>query len=250
MVNGNGAASRAIGRWPASSVLGMLDGESLQRMLALGTRVRYAGGRSLIRQGDLTTHVLVLTSGVVKATVSTRDGAEVVLAIRMGGDLVGEFAAADAQPRSATVTACGAVEARSVPQAEYLDCLRHDPRIAAAVHRSLIGKVRAANMRRVDFTAPDILTRVARALHDLALSYGDRDGNQAVIRFLTQPELARLIGAAESSVHKALRDLRGRGIAEPGYGQLRILDLGGLSEIAQRLAALRPIARPPSHAAC
>ena len=238
MRQGDGASRRIEGRWPPGSVLGSLDGESLQRALRLGTRVRYAANRHLIRQEDASTHVFVLLSGMVKATVLTRAGAEIVLAIRMGGDLVGEFAASDSRPRSATVIACGTVDARVVTQAEYLACLRDDPRIAAAVSRSLISKVRAANMRRVDFADADVPIRVARALHDLAVSYGEITGNQAVIRYLTQPELATLVGAAEPSTHKALRELRVRGIASTGYRQITILDLKRLTEIAERLRGI------------
>lgn len=187
----------------------------------------------LIREGDDTTFVLILLDGVVKATGLTRDGRDALLAIRIGGDLVGEFAAVDGRPRSATVTTGGAVLARVAKQADFLDCIQRDPQIAHAVNRSIVTKLRVANARRVDFSGCDVPTRLARVLHEVAVTYGDRTGNRVVIRWpLTQPELATLAGAAEPTVHKVLRHLRQDGVVSTGYRSIMILNLARLNRIA------------------
>ncbi len=130
-------------RWPPTSLLGGLRAPSRDRLLVLGTLARYPGpGHALMHEGDVTTFVLVLLDGVVKATGATLDGREALLAIRMGGDLVGELAALDGQPRSATVMTGSAVTARLIRSAEFLDCLRRDPHLAQAVDRSITTKPR------------------------------------------------------------------------------------------------------------
>ncbi|MEK8170702.1 cyclic nucleotide-binding domain-containing protein [Streptomyces sp. M19] len=70
-----------------------------------------------MREAEESTFVLILLDGVVKATGRTHDNRDALLAVRMGGDLVGEFAAVDGRPRSATVTTCGPVVARAVTRA-------------------------------------------------------------------------------------------------------------------------------------
>ncbi|WP_329547577.1 Crp/Fnr family transcriptional regulator [Streptomyces sp. NBC_01356] len=219
--------------WPSSSLLGGLGQAERDRLLTLGARMRYPAERVLIREGDETDFVLILLDGLVKVTGRADDGRDALLAVRVGGDVVGELAAVDGQPRSATVTACGPVLARSVTRVDFLACTRREPRIAHALHQTVVAKLRAATTHRVTFTGCDAATRVARVLHHLAMTYGDPVGAGAEIRWpITQPELATLAGASEPSVQKALRGLKKAGVVTPGYRSIRVDDLDRLSEIA------------------
>jgi CRP/FNR family cyclic AMP-dependent transcriptional regulator len=221
-------------QWPEASVLGTLTGPARERLLELGTLVQYPGpSRILIREGDDSRFVLVLLDGVVKVSGHVDGPHDALLSIRMAGDVVGEFAALDEQPRSATVTSCGAVVARVVKASEFLACLRRDPDISQAVHRAVVAKVRAANTRRVDFSGCDVPTRLMRVLYEIAVAYGTRTGNQSLIRWpLTQPELASLAGGAEPTVHRILRELRASGVVSTGYRAISVLDLERLHQLA------------------
>lgn len=220
-------------QWPSASLLGSLHEASRSRLLEPGTTRQYLPGHVLIREAETSTFVIVLLDGVVKATGMTSDGKEALLAIRVGGDLVGEFAAFDQAPRSSSVTTCGTVVGRVIKQADFLAALRRDSSLAEAVNRSVVAKVRAANARRVDFAGYDAPTRLARVLSELAIRYGDRSGNRAVIAWpLTQPELASLAAVAEPTAQKALRKLRERGVITTGYRNFTVLDFAELKRIA------------------
>lgn len=151
----------------------------------------------------------------------------------MGGDAVGEFAAIDRLPRSATATTCGALVARVIKAGDFLDCVRRDPDISHAVSKSIVAKMRVASARRVDFSGSDVSTRVARVLLQLAQSYGVGDGIQAVIAPpLTQSELASLAVASPPAVHRVLRRLRDHGIVATGYRSITVLDIDRLRHAA------------------
>jgi len=183
--------------------------------------------------GDSTTFVLILLEGIVKATSVTSDGKEVLLAVRVGGDIVGEFAALDDRPRSSTVTTCGPVVGCALAQSDFLGLLRRDEALAREVDRSVLGKLRFANERRVEFAGYDAQTRVARVLRELAAAYGERSGNRVMLNWpLTQPELASLSSVAEPTVQKALRRLRESGVIVTGYRSLTIQDFSRLNELA------------------
>jgi len=215
-------------QWPPSSLLGSLTKTSRDRLLEPGTTRQYPPGQVVIREGDTTKFVVVLLDGVVKATGLALDGKEALLAIRVGGDIVGEFAALDEGTRSSTVTTCGAVVGRVIRQADFLATLHRDNLLAEAVNRAVVGKVRAANARRVDFAGYDAPTRLARVLRELAIRYGDRSGNRVDIAWpLTQPELASLAAVAEPTAQKALRRLREGGVIATGY---RSRAIRGLNE--------------------
>lgn len=220
-------------RWPPSSLLGSLTKTSRDRLLEPGTTRQYPASQVLIREGDTTKFVVVLLDGVVKATGLTLDGKEALLAIRVGGDIVGEFAALDEGPRSSTVTTCGTVVGRVIRQADFRAAMHRDNLLAETVNRAVVAKARAANARRIEFAGYDAPTRLARVLRELAVRYGERSGNHVVIAWrLTQPEIASLAAVAEPTAQKALRALRERGVIATGYRSLTIVDFCELNRIA------------------
>ncbi|WP_240670303.1 Crp/Fnr family transcriptional regulator [Actinoplanes solisilvae] len=95
-------------------------------------------------------------------------------------------------------------------------------------------RLRWSNRRRIDFTSYPVKTRLARILAELADLYGHRPGHGGVeigVR-LTQPELATLCGAAEISVHKALREMRHSRLVTTRYGRITVWDLARLRNSA------------------
>jgi CRP/FNR family cyclic AMP-dependent transcriptional regulator len=221
--------------WPVGSLLGSLPDAARDRLLQRGSLVRYqAPGKVLFRKGDTAGSVVVILRGVVKVTASAPDGGpDVLLAIRMGGDAVGEFAAIDELPRSATVTTCGTVTARVIKMEDFVDCIRRDPNISHAVSRAITAKMRVATSLRIDFSGSDVSTRVARVLLQLVESYGKTEGNQAALSApLTQPEIASLAAASPPAAHRVLRELRERGIVATGYRSISVTDLDRLRKLA------------------
>lgn len=226
--------------WPPAGLLGRVDEADRGILMGLGHRVAYPAGQITIHEADTTDFALLLLGGMVKVTARAQDGREALLAVRMAGDLVGEFAGIDGQPRVGTVTACGRVLARYILRAELLECAERHPAIGRALNASVVAKLRTATGRIVDFTGCDVLGRLARILHHLAVTYGRPGRNEAQLP-LSQPEMATLVGAAESSIHKALRALRESGAVVTGYRRITILDLDHLARIA---AAAGPAGLP------
>ncbi|SEG49281.1 cAMP-binding domain of CRP or a regulatory subunit of cAMP-dependent protein kinases [Actinacidiphila yanglinensis] len=229
--------------WPPAGLLGRVDAADRATLLGLGHRVVYPAGQITIHEADTSDFALLLLGGTVKVTAHALDGREALLAVRMAGDLVGELAGIDGQPRTGTVTACGRVLARYILRAELLECTNKHPAIGLALSASVVAKLRTATTRIVDFTGCDVLGRLARILHHLAVTYRLPGRNEAQLP-LSQPEMATLVGAAESSIHKALRALRESGAVVTGYRRITILDLEHLARIAA--AAAPPNGRPMS----
>src|SRR5690349_21238867 len=103
--------------WPASVLLGRLGEPSRTALLALGTLSRWPVGRCIMRLGEPSNHAYLLISGFVKVH-GNDNGHEPLLAIRAGGDLVGEMGVLSGGPRSATVTVCSPTLARVITAAE------------------------------------------------------------------------------------------------------------------------------------
>ncbi|WP_237313108.1 Crp/Fnr family transcriptional regulator [Streptomyces sp. AMCC400023] len=223
-------------RWPHGTFLAELSDapETVPALLSLGTSRSYEAGEILISEGRHETFVLLLLGGVTKVTALTEQGDTALLAVRIGGDLVGEFAAFDNRPRSATVTAAGGVTARRVAQRDFLGLLDRHPAAALAVSRMLVRKNRWSVRRRGDFSGCPVATRVARVLVDLVEDYGrpSRDGLLIGPR-LTQAELAGLVGAKSRRVHHVLGELSELGVIRVGYSRVTVLSEAGLRDAAR-----------------
>ncbi|MCX4549197.1 MULTISPECIES: Crp/Fnr family transcriptional regulator [unclassified Streptomyces] len=235
----------AAAYWPPTGLLGRVEEADRGILLGLGHGVVYPAGQITIHEADTSDFALLLLGGTVKVTAHAQDGREALLAVRMAGDLVGELAGIDGQPRIGTVTACGRVLARYILRSELVECTKQHPAVGLALSASVVAKLRTATGRIVDFAGCDVLGRLARILHHLAVTYGRPGRNEAQLP-LSQPEMATLVGAAESSIHKALRALRDSGAVVTGYRRVTILDLDQLARIAVAAGPSEGVAAGPA----
>src|SRR4051794_23108735 len=98
--------------------LGKLSPADRPALLGLGNRRTYEPRHHLLDEGGHDAFVLVILAGWCTVWRSTERG-PLILALRQSGELVGEMAALDGRPRSASVTALGAVEAVAVPAERF-----------------------------------------------------------------------------------------------------------------------------------
>ena len=130
---------------------------------------------------------------------------------------------------SVALTNLGAVLQTLGNYAEARPCYEQ----ALAITRDVAGKLRSATAHRIDFTGCPVVTRLSRVLLELAVRYGDQARAGTVIRCpLTQTELATLVGAAEPTVQRVLRQLRVDNVVSTGYRETTVLDMAGLKRRA------------------
>jgi CRP/FNR family cyclic AMP-dependent transcriptional regulator len=194
-----------------------------------GRRRDFRRGSVIFRQADRTDSVLVLRSGRVKCSVDTPSGTEVVLAVRGPGALLGELAAIDREPRSATVTAIEPIVALHVQLPAFEAYLQSHGRVAVLLMRSIIDKLRDADRKRIEFGAHDTTGRVAARLVEMAERFGQPapDGVKIGLPF-SQDELAGWTGASREAVSKALGVLRSAGEIRTGRMSVVVKDLEAL----------------------
>ncbi|MDP9864601.1 MULTISPECIES: Crp/Fnr family transcriptional regulator [Streptosporangium] len=210
----------------------LLTADEVTALHAAGRPRRWDRGAVVCTEGDVADWVLLLTSGRVKVSSHTAGGTEVILAVRGPGALLGEFAALDGLPRSATVTALEPVEGIAVR--DFSGYLQEHGRVAVLLMRTLIGKMRDSDRKRIEYGAFDTTGRVATRLVELAERYGEPvNGGVRVTLPLSQDELAGWTGASREAVSKALRSLRDRGLIETGRRRVIIHDMEGLRRRAR-----------------
>jgi CRP-like cAMP-binding protein len=198
-------------------------------LLGAGVTRRFARGRALMHQGQAPDSVALIRAGRVKVCTTTSAGREVVLAIRGPGELLGELAALDAQPRSASVIAIEDVDALVLSPSAFRSFLATHPDAAMAMLGMLTRRLRDADTKRTGFASQTTLGRVAARLLELADRFGiEDDGVLRIELRLSQEELAGWTGASLESVGRALSTMRSLNWIETGRREIRILDIEAL----------------------
>lgn len=224
---------RPTQNWPDGTFLGRLRPDTREAVLELGTAVTFPPERVIIRQGDRDRHVYLLLSGVVKVTQV--DGEQdALLAIRIAGDLVGEMAALEDRPRSASVLTSVTTAARVISVDELTALVGRRPDVALEIMRMMSERLRWSNSRRVDITTQPAPVRLSRILLEIGRIYGHKanDGWDLGVA-LRQSELASLAGVALRTAEKVLHDLDRTGVIARGYRRLVITDLPALRRAAE-----------------
>ncbi len=195
---------------------------------------RLRAGASLFTEGSRSETVVVVISGRVKVFTSAEDGAEVVLAVRGPGALLGELAAIDQQPHSASVRSLEPVEVLTVGLREFTAFLQANPRTMWLLMRILVNRLRDADRKRIEFGVHDTLNRVAHRLVELVDRFGEPTESGIMITLpLTQDELASWVGASREAVTKALRTLRAGGYVRTRRRMITVVDIEGLRRHAR-----------------
>ena len=211
----------------------LLSRDEQDTLSGLGMPRDYPPGATICLEGDPATHVYVLLAGWVKILSTTRDGHEIVLALRGDGDIVGETGGETTGRRNATIQAIGKVRALTVPYEKFSSFLDASQGADRAYRRVVTRKFNDADtlLRRRAVTTG--AQRLAALLLDLAGRHGrEVNGATYVVMPLSQEELASLAGTSRATITRAYGNWRKRGLIHTGQRRITILDLPGLQRIA------------------
>ncbi|MFB7272705.1 Crp/Fnr family transcriptional regulator [Streptomyces sp. NPDC056244] len=216
-----------------------------ESVMALGNRKHYEADAHLLTEGDRSTHVMIILQGWVTVSVATDRGAtRLILGLRGPGELLGEMAALDSHPRSATVRALGPIEAQVISGDAFRRFLALHPRVSGLVIRQLTFRLRSADQERSALASLTVLQRLASRLTELsraepsgpytpsALPSAPGTSHPGTVVHLAQDELAATVGATREAVAKALRLLRSQQIVRTGTRKIEILDPALLALLA------------------
>jgi CRP-like cAMP-binding protein len=187
--------------------------------------VKLRKGQSLFKEGDDGDHLFIVSNGKVKLGTKSPDGRENLLMILGPGDMFGDLSLFDSGPRTATATAVTDTKLLSLGQDKVIPWVKEHPEVSLHLLARLASRLRRTNEVVGDLVFSDVPGRVAKALIDLGVKFGDkREEGLFVNHDLTQEELAQLVGASRETVNKALADFAQRGWLRLEARAVMILD--------------------------
>ncbi len=153
--------------------------------------------------------VLVLARGRVKIKTVTPDGKETIFAFIEEGEIFGELALLDSEPRNEYAEAVEEAQILAIPREDLLWLMEQRPDVA--LH---ITKLLGFRRRRIENRLRNILFRPTRdrllaLLVELLEAHGQQVGNAWEVRLpLSHQDLANLIGATRETVTLTLGRLQ------------------------------------------
>lgn len=193
-------------------------------------------GQVVIGHQDRTTDVFVILEGTLRVELYSLNGREISLADFGPGDLFGELAAIDDEPRSATVTATCACTLASIPGPGFCQVVLSTPEAAEWLTRRLVARIRLQTERVFELNALAVRSRLHCELLRLSLDAGIADNAATIAPAPTHAQLAARIGTHREAVTRELQYLHKQGIVVQQGRELRIGAVAELAEIVRAAA--------------
>jgi CRP/FNR family transcriptional regulator len=202
-----------------------LSDDDLAAVAAVSVARRLGTGAVVFREGDHGDTCYVVRTGVARAIREHPDGRSITLAHFGPGDIFGELAMFDDEPRSATVDTIEPTEVIAIPGRDIQRLMGEYPEIAVKLSAALAVRLRATNERLARQSFQTVQSRVAAVLVQIVA--GAREGNpggSGVEITLTQADLAKLAGSSRESASRFLATLERSGVISQGRGRLTVHD--------------------------
>lgn len=204
------------------SFWGRLGTAEQKAIEATSSRRGYRPGEYLCHEGEESNHVIIVMAGSVRVLSHSIDDRAVVIGVRTAGDIIGEQAALDHQPRSATVQAVDAVEVITLTGSRFARLCQEHARIAWTLLGVFSARLREIGRQRAEYGGGSASRRVYAQLAEMVVN-GRNNGSGVEIRHRsTQQQLAANAATSRESYARALRDLRERGIISTGRGWILV----------------------------
>lgn len=180
------------------------------------------------RQADR--DVYFLLRGRVRINMVATSGRQITYDILDPGEMFGELAAIDGQPRSASVLAEDQCTLGVLSGQHLLElCARH-PALALCVMQRLARLARGLAAKVFEYHTFDVRGRVYSELlrrHDAS---GSKDGG---ISAITAKDMASRVGTTRENASRILKHLSEEGIISRDASDIRVLDPGALSVLLE-----------------
>ena len=221
-------AQRRISLLKAMPVFATLHDKELQAIVNDLHLKEYQKDEIIFRQGDESREIYFVLKGKVRIYKISPGGDETSIAIFSTNDVIGELAALDQQPRSATAKAITVTSLLAMSEGNFLQAMQTMPRLALSIAQMLAQKLRWTAAYAESIAQFDA---AGRLLH-IILLHNERYGEALAAgkRYqlnvgLNQSDLASMVGARREWVNRILNEWRRRGLLEFDAGVITILDL-------------------------
>lgn len=216
----------------AGSKTNLIVPEAVRQILAdHGRMMRVRKDQVLLAVGLSASDVYLVVEGLLCVSLVSAQGRETVLRSIGPGEIFGELAAIDGEPRSADVVASQNSSLLVIPGKNFIALIEDEPVLSLWLARYMAHQVRYLTNRIYELSTMAVGIRLQAELLRLAES-PDAKGGASIVRVPTQSELAARIGTNRETVTRELSLLvRERLVIKEG----RRIVIPSVSKLAERI---------------
>jgi len=210
------------------------DSAVIEQLIPLATVATYAGAEQIFTRGDAGNGLYGILAGRVRIFTPGPDTHEVTLNILEPGELFGEIALIDGEPRSASAVAIGETRLMHIRRDRFLPLLQANADIGIGLLQILCRRVRWSSALAEDQALLPLSARLAKRLLAIAETAGETTQIGTRLRTrLSQRELGELVGATREAVNRVFADWRKEGLIVNDGGRLTLRNRDALGAIAR-----------------
>jgi len=182
----------------------------------------------IFSRGDAADCAFVIDAGLVQVGTVGENGKRVTVEIFKAGEMFGEVAVIDGNPRSADAAARGSARLAVISAATFRALLYRSPVFAVNLLRLAVARLRRTYSLFEDASLSNLERRLARQVLYLMGLGAEGECRVRIYSRLNQGDLADLLGATSRSIITILNKWRENGLAEfdSRTHQITVLDLG------------------------
>ncbi len=218
---------------PVSAIAGFenLSRDAQRKLTQVSDRPTYAPREQIIDYLEHDDSVYFLLRGRAKVVIYSESGRIVAFREITQGDIVGELAAIDGGPRTASVETITTCEFLKLSAEQFRILLTTEAAFAYGLCQHLTGQVRKLTSRIYEFSTFSVPFRVHAELLRLAVA-GEVTGNTAhIVNAPTHAEIASRISTHREAVSREMSKLARSGIITRSGTDLIVCDLEKLSTL-------------------
>jgi len=211
-------------------LFGGLDSGVIDRLAAYAHTKSVPAGTPIFAKGDPGTSLFAVCTGTVKISNQSHGGKDAVFNLINAGEIFGEIALLDGQPRTAEAIALSDCELMVIDRRDFVPLVKSEPEMALKLIEVLCGRLRRTSEQVEDVIFLDLPTRLAKTL--LSLAKHSKASSQGSKVMITQREIGQIIGMSRESTNKQLRMWEEKNWVRLERGGLVLLDPSALEGIA------------------
>jgi CRP/FNR family transcriptional regulator, cyclic AMP receptor protein len=218
--------------------IALLEGLAPEKLDAIARQCvwrNYGAGKRIISRNADDRDVYLLVKGRVRITTYSAGGREVAFRDIGAGEMFGEVAALDSEPRSADVVALDVTLLASIPPAAFRKLLEEEPVIGARVMTRLAALVRSLSKRVIDLSTLGVQNRIHAELLRLARQAGVERNCARLDPGPKHADIASRVSTYREQVTRELSALARAGIVHKEGGALVVRDVSRLEQMVEHV---------------
>ncbi len=195
-----------------------LSAEDLERIRPLVGLRTYKRNQVILVEGEPCEGVFFVQSGRVMIQKTSPEGREQVLRAMGPGDTFNEVPVFDGGPNAASAQAAEETRVLVIRKADMDRILRVHPQVVVTVLMTFAARLRELTGLVADLSFRHVTSRLAKLL----LQYAEGSGARPT--YLTQQEMAAMVGTVREVVSRSLRALEEEGAIRVDRNRIVVLD--------------------------